>query len=578
MFPNASIYPQLFAFDIGNCHGRIVNSDIIKINIYNTLTDKLQKEKNGTPIHFSNISKSISDYANFVNLTRNIIKNIDTIETNFVKKKAELADLLNDIIGKRIGTRAEFRIRLSRINLCLELLRKNFSGESLMNKSMILSSESVSYWCLSNLKQLSDPITDSIKNCKIHLIGDNFELFQKAIITLSVFESLLCSTFFSGRTYSYASELVWKKSSAETKSLELMKSLKIYNRLVVPTEFWNFDESLLLSCPSYQNLIKKISSFSSESFHSNFNLIRILANSKSTELEKAESIWRAYFNELRDEDFIMNNNARWKKNSLINNTEFTLTGIKIISAIENIFKIERLLEEKTAWKKTFLIAFQEWVNPLSGSSPVERIKRCHQFLKEAAEKLDIEFVHYFGENSQRFYGKWTKYRNVINDSVLKKENLTLIQKEIPASTGTLKNLSKQRKEFSEEEVDCLVAGYRKYRDVHFTWLKILEDPEYIFSETKSRSGTQLKDKIRNLEKSKQLVFINGEIVYIPKENKVISNYKKQLNIVPGSQLSNDSHTFNTSFQVKRISESRVDCKKHKFNFSIFIFILFLFIY
>ena len=242
-------------------------------------------------------------------------------------------------------------------------------------------------------------------------------------------------------------------------------------------------------------MIKKISSFSSENFQSNFKLIRILANSKSTNLEKAESIWKSYFHELRDEDFIDSNNSRWKKNSLINNIEFTLTGIKIESAIEDIFKIESLFEERTAWKKTCLIAFHDWVNPLSGSSPVDRIKRCHQFLKEAAEKLGIEFVHYFGESSQRFYAKWTKYRNIINAPI---QNLTLIQRESVASTETLnnnknssllsnyKNSSKQRNEFSKEEVECLVAGYRKYRDVHFSWLKILEDPEYIFFQTKSR--------------------------------------------------------------------------------------------
>ena len=115
IFPTVNFYPQLMAMDISNCHGRLNNRVISKVNIYNTLTDKLQKEKNGIAIKFQNIGKAICDLANLGNGkgANGFLKIIN----EFKERKETLERNIISLMNTKIGTRAELRINLSRIYL-----------------------------------------------------------------------------------------------------------------------------------------------------------------------------------------------------------------------------------------------------------------------------------------------------------------------------------------------------------------------------------------------------------------------------------------------------------------------------
>jgi hypothetical protein len=95
-----------------------------------------------------------------------------------------------------------------------------------------------------------------------------------------------------------------------------------------------------------------------------------------------------------------------------------------------------------------------------------------------------------------------KRANKMSDS----ENVDFVDKDLLDSNTPLKsesNISKRVK-WSEKEINTLLKAFEDYKDDDCKWSNIIKDPKY--KETfKSRTGTNLKDKYRNILKSRQKV-------------------------------------------------------------------------
>lgn len=531
IFPTVNFYPQLMAMDISNCHGRLNNKLISKVNIYNTMTDKLQKEKNGIAIKFQNIGKAICDLAHLGNGkgANGFLKIIH----DFKERKDKLERNVSSLMTSKIGTRAEFRINLNRIHILTSTMQRLFSGEDLNRKAIYLSSESVADWSLITIQMLCAPIESCLALATTQFKEGNYNLFEQSVVTISAFESLLCSTFFSGMPYSHASAIIWKKSNGpDLRSIELMKSIINYNRIVIPDSFW-LERCLAIKSLQFSEIIQKIATIERFGLMSNFNLVRILTDPLNNPLDEAIAIWKSYFDCLSENDFIAGID-RWKCVSIIDTRKFTYNRLNIIDCIEKIFNIERLSAPQSKWKRIFLLAFSDWVDSSRKSNLNERIKKNHSILENAAIKIGIELVHYYGDSSLSFYGSCGRYirinrdvtelnlthSNLLSQSipVIRQDNssITSSSTSIPVCSGAAINSSttqrKKRETFTLDEITCLVDGYKKYHSDKFKWSKIISDTDYCFFANRNRNGEQLKDKFRNLIKNNEIIIENGAYI------------------------------------------------------------------
>ena len=107
-------------------------------------------------------------------------------------------------------------------------------------------------------KQISSNLLSLLKEMESPTVN-NFELMER-VTTISILESLLTTTLFTGMTYSFAGNLVWNKSTVDTISLELMKSVQLFDRPVFHQNFFS-DNVFKISASEdiLNNIIGKIS-------------------------------------------------------------------------------------------------------------------------------------------------------------------------------------------------------------------------------------------------------------------------------------------------------------------------------
>lgn len=123
--------------------------------------------------------------------------------------------------------------------------------------------------------------------------------------------------------------------------------------------------------------------------------------------------------------------------------------------------------------------------------------------------MNIEFVHYFGESSDRFYAKnsvCTKVsKNIVSENSESRTSFPQINQNYQIDINELEKQSsngKRRKKipYSVAEIICLVRGINKH--AVGSWANILLDKEFCFEST--RTGTDLKDKFRNLKNNRSI--------------------------------------------------------------------------
>jgi len=497
--------------EIANCHGRISNSEIIKLNLYNTTTDKLQRERDNTPFKFANIGQKISAIAKIG--TKRGLTDFDLCKEQFDKRVRELKANISNLLHSSISTRAEFRISLRRFNAITSIILSEFSGRGLNEKVVLIKSRSLRNLSLINIEMLSAPINSCICLAKVHFENGNYESFEQAIVTLSAFESLLSSTLFSGRTYSYASDLIWKKPrSDDIQSTQLLKAFNKFNRIVIPERFWVSDELILRSF-QFEDLIEKISGLKRVSMENQFKLVRVFMNPESSKNDEAKAIWMSYFSILTDVDFSGSGN-RWKADALTSNRRIVYGISYLESVIESIFNIERLNSTDSAWNdKVFLLAFRSWVDYSRSSGLQLRIKSHYEYLRLAAEEMRIEIVHYFSDDSKQFYAEKGLYLRLETreEEIRNSSNVEVIVNQVVIEAENSNNGRfgrKAREEFSQEEVVNLVDALNLYWDKTNIWKNMNSDPKFCFFHAKNRTNDVLRKKFKSLESNGTIYFDN----------------------------------------------------------------------
>ena len=219
---------------------------------------------------------------------------------------------------------------------------------------------------------------------------------MERIATISVLESLLTTTLFTGFTYSFAGSLVWNRSTVEFQSMELMKYIRVLDRPVFELEFFGNNIFKLSATNEILNTIfSKL--FKTRSF--NFppvNLVIQFNEVNVSDQQKARLLWEIYFKELNPNAFLASSrDPRWKLVSLnrekigVLRNAFSFRGI--VAAIFNF----KNFSTQGSWKNKYHMKLAvQWLESLDRG--VSKAKLELQ-LNQAVRDMGIERIHYVGD-------------------------------------------------------------------------------------------------------------------------------------------------------------------------------------
>lgn len=571
LYPFACVYPQLYARSIGNVHGTSTVPGLIKVNLYTTLSDRIQAEFAPTPIRFLNIAGKISKNSqSFIEsraFTRNNTKYMNQLLRNIEKCESNL----NLLIGGDTGCRAEYRVTFSNISSMFEIKRRLLAPSRIHRYVRVIETDLIIQLAGNYINILKAPIINNINLINHLYVGaeeDPIARFGLLIVSLTVFESLLCCSLFTGRTLSYASYLVWKKRTEEEFSLSLTDSIQRLNRLCIKEESF-LESTRILNFPNFQLAFDKICGTDRGAFADLLNLNRAMTRSNGTELEKAICLWKCYFAQLTSDHF--GDGPRWKLASAIPGRMVFKTGVTFENAIIGIFDSRRLLAKSSAWKKPFLIGYSDIIRRSTPAKTEEAQQAFRLVLLEAAKTLEIELVHYFTDNCELLYGGGRMYRKVYanlaevrndgpvhtTDNVLEVDEL-LIESNVLVPSGT---------PYSYEEERDIVDGYNKHRESVAVWADILKDREFCFFQN-PRTNTSLKDKFKNLKKYKKISQNDDGIYVFTSEEGPLTPVSNRPSSGPCSRSSSSTASETTLSRIDRVSfpnNGRTQTISHLFN-------------
>ena len=390
-------YPNLFSYQLSGLHSYLKCGKFQKTNCYSTFFD-LISGKGNTAAVFKNYSKKLANAIigsksgkEFYHALRNIDKELKIYKGDIINR-IELAEVVSG------GVRAEFRVRLCDLISVSMALDKFFNVERIRELTFSFESSKIVSYTKFNVellfKQISSNLLSLLKELESPTVN-NFELMER-VTTISILESLLTTTLFTGMTYSFAGNLVWNKSTVDTISLELMKSVQLFDRPVFHQNFFS-DNVFKISASEdiLNNIFGKI--LRTADFH--FPPIRLMVNFEDENLsnsQKAEILWKIYFEELNSNSFIKDVPEKWKLES-INTEKITCfrSGLRFRGAVKSVFNFDNY-EQYGSWRnKYYLKLAASWLhrskNPISSSL-------LESFLVQAIRDMGIEYVHCPGDD------------------------------------------------------------------------------------------------------------------------------------------------------------------------------------
>lgn len=408
------LYPKLFSFSLSDLHTYEASGKLMKSNCYSTYFDMISGKGN-KPVRFHNYAKKLASSVMDVKMLKEIIPRF-----NSLRREMELSfsDLIGQVQAAQCGTggiRAEFRVRMSDMVSLMPMLNEFFSKRRIQNCSMIFRSSDITRLARFYIDLLKKPmllnITMIMKQFELRTVN-NHEIFER-IGTISLLESLLTATLFSGLQYSFASELVWNKSQAERSSFELLQSIKLNNRLVFKSGCFNENDFKIKCVESLLNtMFGKILKSQAFQFPPVDNLISFSTSNSCS--EKAEILWKIYFSELNPNAFLgtaISTSAdrnetlqRWKLAALNREviTSFNEDKISFRGAVGAVFNFEKFTQFGSWKNKYYLILANEMINL---KKELTQIDLVHHLVR-AMKSLEIEHFHYpgalnFNGNSSR---------------------------------------------------------------------------------------------------------------------------------------------------------------------------------
>ena len=310
-------------------------------------------------------------------------------------------DLLKQIESsewKSGSVRAEFRLKLSDVGSIMPLLNHLFSLENVKNWTCVYDSFTIARLAKFYIYSFKIPMMDSLISILRQFDNrqvNNVEIMER-ITTISIVESLLTATLFSGMTYSYSSELVWNRSTVECISLELMKHIKSKNRPV-------FQESFLTNgvfrITADYSILEKIFKKITRNKVFQFPPIDIILefNDTNDAQVKCDLLWRIYFAELNPNAFLLNQVPRWKIDAINREviTRMIQSPRNFASAVKAIFDFDHFKMYGSWRNKYYLSMAVDWVGERGGPKQ----KRLDEMLEESIRNLGIEHIHYAGKDN-----------------------------------------------------------------------------------------------------------------------------------------------------------------------------------
>lgn len=504
-----TLYPKLFCYSLSDLHSYNRNGKFVKTNCYSTNND-LISGKGNKAAQFRNFAKNIIEIVKTPRSEKDLFNSLREVHRQLCFYKQDLVKRVKSAALVSGGVRAEFRVRLCDLISIAKALDMFFSAEEIKQNSFTFESLTlvrfISYYIellykqiLSNFLQMFDDMQQP--RPANHTI-------MKKISTISVLESLLATTLFTGMTYSYASNFIWNNSSVETQSLELMKSIKIFNRPVLNSEFFSNDVFEISCSDNMLNIIfEKITRTASFRFPPVGYMIQF-QNPNLTGEQQAQIILKIYFEELNQSTFLQNDNdlPKWKIERLDRSKITRLqSGMTFAGAIEGIFDFKKF-EKYPSWQnKYYLKLTHSWMN--HPKNPVDW-SVLQEYLIEALRTLGVEYVHFPGSE---LYDQLPYLRVEIDqsDSTVREIVRTEGEAFLPDAEQTEEEEMREYRRQSSDctwdyiELDALFKGVVKHGASK--WKKILEDVT-ISRNFKSRTTRSMGAKWNNLKNSNIVTF------------------------------------------------------------------------
>jgi len=474
------LYPNLFCYSLSDLHSYALHDKLVKTNCYSTFFDLISGKGNTAAI-FRNFSKQIADTVISAKSEKELFTKLRKIhrELSFYKE-----DLINRLTSASLvsgGVRAEFRVRLCDLVSVSQALDKFFNEDRIKNCSYTFESSLIVRFATYNVellyKQIASNFAQLLQSTQDERYN-NYKIMQR-IASISVLESLLSTTLFTGKTYSFAGSLVWNKSTVTTQSLELMKYVKSLNRPVFCSEFFSNNVFKIAASEDILNTI-----FGKLIRNSNFRFPPIkymlqFEDINCTDIQRAELLWKIYFEELNMLSFLDNGAPKWKLESLDRAKITRLQrGMKFYGAVGGIFNL-RNYENYNSWQnKVYMQLAYSWI-----SRPIKPINSSvlESHLVQAIRNLGIEYVHCPGNETYDQYPA-VRMELDLNDRTnaetaaamstsMQRDNEDQNERtEMMAVRGLINRTTK----WEHVELEALFRGVVKYGAGK--WVDILRDP------------------------------------------------------------------------------------------------------
>ena len=510
------LYSNLFAYSLSDLHSYNSSGKIIKTNCYSTFFD-LISGKGNTPAVFKNYAKKLIQKFESAKSSKSLYNDVKNIN---VDQKIYVTDLLNRVKDSEFvsgGVRAEFRVKLSDF-YSLALALNCFLNEEKM-KQLTFVFESSKVVNLSSMyiqminKQISTNILQLMSGIEQSLLPNH--LTMERISTISVLESLLSTTLFSGLTYSFGGPVVWNKSSVERRSLELMKYIRELDRPVFGDEFF---ENSVFKISASEDILNTIFSKIFKSRVFNFPPVDLMIrfnNSNLSDQQKANILWEIYFQELNPNAFLSSSPLpRWKLASL-NSVRISMISslLSFRGTVNAIFNFDSFANYGS-WKNRYYMKLaNQWLEESSGQISKDILI---SLLVQGVKDLGIEHIHYVGGeeyNSRPDYHvpvnindltDTEKYAEIIRERNIEgqsDEDEESIRRREIQRMHEIRNRNRRVKSWEYEELSALFRGVVKYG---CKWKKILSDNSFYFKN--NRDNTALSQKWNNLKKEGIVIY------------------------------------------------------------------------
>ena len=535
------LYSNLFAVDLSDAHTYTRNGKLVKVNCYSTYFDMISGKGN-KPAVFKNYGKTVAKAL----IDPKLLRGNYSILSNIHKDSTELFDnLIGQVEGSVWGTggvRAEFRICLADLASMMPFLEGVFSVENIKRWTMVFGSPSIARLAKFYIHLIKRPFLSNILSIMQQLNSsrvNNHNILEN-IASVSLLESLLTSTLFSGLTYGFASEIVWNRSNLEQQSLELMKFIRTHNRPVFHPSFFSNGEFKVNCNAEILNLIfGKITRNPAFQFPPVTEIIQFGLVESS--IEKGMELLKVYYAELNPNAFFNSGVPRWKVEALNREVirDFNQLRLPLMAGVGALFNFDNF-SSYASWKnRYYMILADEWIK--KSNMTVDQFRKT---MVEAMKTLGVEHIHYVGDqnynkNAARHLLIDWPLAPSINDNPLPIRPLTLTERELMIQ---IRNPNLKVPRWVPQDKAALLRGVNRYRDTAETvgnykikiFRLIANDVEINF--LYPRTPDRYKHKWDELVKSRA-VYLHRNVWYLedfngPQRHNYVTSYRSGDSHIP----------------------------------------------